>query len=86
MPFPVQGLFHRGMRAADIQHGWDVAVTATHIAVTLPLPTCAMAVYAFHVSLHFMQLPRFSVRGARPTGLTAWMLCKCVCDKQVPYP
>ena len=43
--FALQGLIHRGMGAGDVQQGWDVAVTPTHIAVTLP--TQATAVYEF---------------------------------------
>ena len=49
----LQGLFSRGMGASDVQQGWDVAVTPTHVAVTLP--SHVIAVYAFQVS--FVQVP-----------------------------
>lgn len=45
----LQGLLSRGMAAADVQQGWDLAVSPTHLAVTLP--SCVIAVYAFQVSL-----------------------------------
>jgi hypothetical protein len=37
------------MAAADVQQGWEVAVSPTHLAVTLP--SRVIAVYAFQVSL-----------------------------------
>lgn len=37
------------MAAADVQQGWDVAVSPTHLAVTLP--SRVIAIYAFLVSL-----------------------------------
>ncbi|DBB06293.1 hypothetical protein WJX77_007210 [Trebouxia sp. C0004] len=43
-----QGLFPGGMAAADVQQGWEVAVSPTHLAVTLP--SRAIAVYAFSAS------------------------------------
>ena len=36
------------MAAADMQQGWDVAVSPTHLAITLP--SRVIAVYAFLVS------------------------------------
>ncbi len=36
------------MAAADVQQGWDVAVSPTHLAITLP--SRVIAVYAFPVS------------------------------------
>lgn len=45
----LQGLLSRGMAAADVQQGWEVAVSPTHLAVTLP--SRVIAVYAFQVSL-----------------------------------
>ena len=40
------------MGASDVQQGWDVAVTPTHVAVTLP--SHVIAVYAFQVSFVHM--------------------------------
>ncbi len=37
------------MAAADVQQGWEVAVSPTHLAVTLP--SRVIAVYALQVSL-----------------------------------
>ena len=48
----LQGLVHRAMRPSDVQQGWDLALTSSHLAVTLP--TRVAAVYEFQV--WFMQL------------------------------
>ncbi|KAL0036267.1 hypothetical protein WJX79_010808 [Trebouxia sp. C0005] len=49
-----QGLLSRGMAAADVQQGWDLAVSPTHLAVTLP--SCVIAVYAFQTSEQSLSL------------------------------
>ena len=49
--FVLQGLIHRGMSPRDMQQGWDVALTPTHLAVTLP--TRVAAVYSFQVYTSF---------------------------------
>lgn len=43
----LQGLIHRGMGPGDVQQGWDLALSSTHLAVTLP--TRVAAVYEFKV-------------------------------------
>ncbi len=51
-------MFSGSMAAADVQQGWDVAVSPTHLAVTLP--SRIIAVYAISVSLiqlHHPYLP-----------------------------
>ena len=45
----MQGLLHWGMSPSDIKHGWDVAVTTSYVAVSLPLPLNVMALYGFQV-------------------------------------
>lgn len=51
----LQGLIHRGMSPRDMQQGWDVALTPTHLAVTLP--TRVAAVYQLQVCRPTVSLP-----------------------------
>ena len=68
----LQGLFSGSMGAADVQQGWGVAVSPTHLAVTLP--SRVIAVYAFPVSLvqlHHAQshaAHHFAVRSTKRTS------------------
>ena len=63
MGMVLQGLIHRGMSPKDMQQGWDVALTPTHLAVTLP--TRVAAVYQLQVGTPTVSLPGITARHSK---------------------